>query len=173
MRRKAIPRVRVKGWGKSPPRARQRARRGKPRREQDRIGMVRRGRPRRGGFRPSVRVGRLSQTAMSAPEEWPPRSRLRARAIQNPAYRPAGEFLRRERSVQRLPEFFDRFATDRKPDMAVCHIVTSANAALGGGMHPAKRCRRLDHLAAVYKAFGGVAVPQGKADRETEAAHLR
>ena len=45
------PRARVKGWGKSPPRRRQRRRHGKPRQEQGRIGTAR-GRP-QGFSRPS------------------------------------------------------------------------------------------------------------------------
>ena len=40
-RRRRAGGVRVKGWGKSPPRDRQRDRHGKPHREQDRIGMAR------------------------------------------------------------------------------------------------------------------------------------
>ena len=63
--------VRVKGWGKSPPRDRQRKRHGKPHREQDRIGTTRR----KPAFsRSVVRVGCLRRAAMHVPEEWLPRS---------------------------------------------------------------------------------------------------
>src|SRR6185437_2244164 len=38
---------------------------------------------------PAVRVGCLMRRATGVPEEWPSRPRVRPRAIQNPAYRPA------------------------------------------------------------------------------------
>ena len=94
-RRSAPSAVRVKGWGKSPPRTRQRGRHGKPHREQDRIGTAR-------GFElrpvsgPAVRVGCARRPATGVPEEWPPRRRATP-AIQNPAYRPAGTFTPRAR----------------------------------------------------------------------------
>ena len=58
---------RVKGWGKSPPRGRQRKRHGKPHREQDRIGTPcsrKRTSPLPGG---SVRVGRDEASSNSRP----------------------------------------------------------------------------------------------------------
>lgn len=51
--------VRVKGWGKSPPRDWQQERHGKPHREQNRIGMTLRGNP-QGCFRPR-HPGRLHE----------------------------------------------------------------------------------------------------------------
>lgn len=83
--------ARVKGWGKSPPRDWQQERQGKPHREQNRIGAVR-GETFEGCFRLTVRVGCVRRMATCAQDEWPPRSRREARAIQNPAYRPAGNF---------------------------------------------------------------------------------
>ncbi len=87
--------VRVKGWGKSPPRTWRQGRHGKPHREQDRIGMTRR---RASAFRPVsgpvVRVGCERRRASGVPDEWLPRSGFPQGgfgAIQNPAYRPAGE----------------------------------------------------------------------------------
>ena len=80
--------VRVKRWGKSPPRDRQRKRHGKPHREQDRIGTTRRetaGPPR------ASRSGGL----LEAPRERRPRGMVagqRRAAAQNPAYRPADIF---------------------------------------------------------------------------------
>ena len=80
--------VRVKGWGKSPPRGRQRTRHGKPHREQNRIGTARAlPRPVSG---PVVRVGCERRLATSVPDEWLSRSQACLRAIQNPAYRPTG-----------------------------------------------------------------------------------
>ena len=83
--------ARVKGWGKSPPRDWRQERQGKPHREQNRIGAVR-GATFEGCFRPTARVGCVRRMATCAQDEWPPRSRREARAIQNPAYRPAGTF---------------------------------------------------------------------------------
>src|SRR5690606_16501932 len=68
----AVMRVRVKGWGKSPPRDWQQERQGKPHREQDRIGTASKGNL-QGGFGPAVRVGCLRPMATPVPEEWPPR----------------------------------------------------------------------------------------------------
>ena len=65
--------VRVKGWGKSPPRPWRQGWQGKPRLEQDRIGTEARqlaGAPPR-----SVRVGRARRSARAVPEEWSPRGR--------------------------------------------------------------------------------------------------
>lgn len=66
--------VRVKGWGKSPPRDWQQERHGKPHREQDRIGAVR-GETLEGCFRLTARVGCVRRMATCAQDEWPPRSR--------------------------------------------------------------------------------------------------
>ena len=67
--------VRVKGWGKSPPRDWQQDRQGKPHREQDRIGMTRVPlavlQPVSG---PVIRVGCVRQRANAVPDEWLPRS---------------------------------------------------------------------------------------------------
>jgi len=62
--------VRVKGCGKSAPRARQRERHGKPHREQDRIGAACRatGKQR---FRAAARVGRARRPATGVPDEKP------------------------------------------------------------------------------------------------------
>jgi hypothetical protein len=62
--------ARVKRWGKSPPRERQRKRHGKPHREQDQIGAARRATG-KAGFRAAARVGRARRSATSVPEEWP------------------------------------------------------------------------------------------------------
>ena len=85
--------VRVKGCGKSAPRGRRRSRQGKPHREQDQIGVAGRARKRgaRSVFRPATRVGCLRRLAMGVPDEWPSRRGKPSR--QNPAYRPAGNFL--------------------------------------------------------------------------------
>ena len=64
--------VRVKGWGKSPPRRWQQRRHGKPHREQDRIGMTRGASPRPVSG-PVIRVGCSRSGASRIPEEWPPR----------------------------------------------------------------------------------------------------
>ena len=82
---------RVKRWGKSPPRSRQRMRHGKPHREQDRVGA-----PRSAPAEPTCfQVGAFGWVAlrcpeMAAPDEWP--SPLVRQSVQNPAYRPAGLF---------------------------------------------------------------------------------
>ncbi len=66
-------RVRVKGWGKSPPRTWQQGRHGKPRREQDRIGMTWRASARAvSGL--VIRVGCVRRCASAVPDEWLPRS---------------------------------------------------------------------------------------------------
>ena len=66
-------RVRVKRCGKSAPRGRQRARHGKPHREQNRIGAGWAAcRPR--GFTLLARVGCLRRLATAVPDEWPSRA---------------------------------------------------------------------------------------------------
>jgi len=65
-----IRQARVKRWGKSPPRERQRKRHGKPHREQDQIGAARRATG-KAGFRAAARVGRARRSATGVPEEWP------------------------------------------------------------------------------------------------------
>ncbi len=86
---RSIGGVRVKGWGKSPPRCRQRERHGKPHREQNRIGMAR-GATLRTVSGPAIRVGCARRGAIRVQDEWSPRPpAARRRAIQNPAYRPA------------------------------------------------------------------------------------
>jgi hypothetical protein len=84
--------VRVKRWGKSPPRTRQRGRHGKPHREQDQEGIawafIFGWGP--ASFRRAIRVGRAKRPATGAPDEWPSRRWSRPAALQNPAYRPAG-----------------------------------------------------------------------------------
>jgi hypothetical protein len=88
--------VRVKRCGKSAPRPRQRVRPGKPRREQDRIGMARARQRAQACFQAAVRVGCKRRCASSVPDEWPPRRGNPA--LQNPAYRPTGSFpVARER----------------------------------------------------------------------------
>src|SRR4051812_40863108 len=62
--------ARVKRWGKSPPRERQRKRHGKPHREQDQIGAARRATGKR-CFRAAARVGRARRSVTGVPEEWP------------------------------------------------------------------------------------------------------
>ena len=80
---------RVKRWGKSPPRRRQRGWHGKPHREQDRIGTPNFAQAKSACFQ----VGAFGWVATRFPamgpkEEWSSHS-VRRRA-QNPAYRPAG-----------------------------------------------------------------------------------
>ena len=70
-------RVRVKRWGKSPPRDRQRKRHGKPHREQDRIGTARE-QSRDLCLDPAVRVGCLRRRATGVPDEWPSRGAFAA-----------------------------------------------------------------------------------------------
>ena len=80
---------RVKRWGKSPPRSRQRVWQGKPHREQDRVGTPCLAQAGLAGFQ--VRVFgwvAVRRPAMVAPEEWS--SPSVRRSAQNPAYRPAG-----------------------------------------------------------------------------------
>ena len=67
------PEVRVKGWGKSPPRPWRQGWQGKPRLEQDRIGTGA-GKP-AGALSRSVRVGRARRSARAVPEEWSPKGR--------------------------------------------------------------------------------------------------
>src|SRR5690606_10148789 len=60
--------VRVKGWGKSPPRSQQWERHGKPHREQDRIGATRaKALP---VSRLVARVGRERRSVTGVPDEW-------------------------------------------------------------------------------------------------------
>ena len=110
--------VRVKGCGKSAPGAWRQGPHGKPHREQDQIGMTR-------GFGPSlfrgqiIRVGCTSVLATGATDEWSPR-RGNA-ALQNPAYRSTGVFLRRAFSL-RLVAYPSRA---RGHGRARCHLGAS------------------------------------------------
>ncbi len=117
--------VRVKGWGKSPPRDRQRKRHGKPHREQDRIGTVRR-ETFGGGFQPTVRVGCVRHPATDAQDEWPPRSAAaRRRGHTEPGLQASWHTLHeksgnrmacRQRLRFRFRVFMDRIrATSRQP----------------------------------------------------------
>jgi hypothetical protein len=82
--------ARVKRWGKSPPRDRQRERHGKPHREQDRIGTA------RGETLRAVSGPPSGLVARGAWQHAPKRNGRHVstpkgvEAIQNPAYRPAG-----------------------------------------------------------------------------------
>ena len=69
-------RVRVKGWGKSPPRLWQQRRHGKPHREQNRIGMTRTAKAVQPVSGPVIRVGCMRRRASGVPDEWLPRSGL-------------------------------------------------------------------------------------------------
>lgn len=69
-------RVRVKGWGKSPPRLWQQRRHGKPHREQNRIGMTRIAKAVQPVSGPVIRVGCTRRRASVVPDEWLPRSGL-------------------------------------------------------------------------------------------------
>jgi hypothetical protein len=91
--------VRVKGCGKSAPRDRQRERHGKPRREQDQIGAIPAG-DRRGRF-PAFRPGWLLEAAGNRRPRGMAVTRGATRALQNPAYRPTGNFLRVQRRTTR------------------------------------------------------------------------
>ena len=85
--------VRVKGCGKSAPRGRQRRRQGKPHREQDQIGVA--GRARKRGARSRLQA-RHPGWLLEAPSNGRPRRMAVAEgqpSRQNPAYRPAGNFL--------------------------------------------------------------------------------
>ena len=97
----AIPAARVKRWGKSPPRRRQRRWHGKPRQEQGQIGIARGLAPRVSPAR-AVRVGCPSPPATAGPDEWPSAA---AKPSQNPAYRPSARLVtdRRRRSSGDLP----------------------------------------------------------------------
>jgi hypothetical protein len=95
--------VRVKGWGKSPPRRWRQGRHGKPHREQDRIGMTRPPARAASPF-PGRSSGWVARGGTQVPSQMNgcrvrrPNGR---RAIQNPAYRPTGNHLQnnaRERS---------------------------------------------------------------------------
>lgn len=87
--------VRVKGCGKSAPPRRQRRGHGKPRREQNRIGATESLKKLSTRLRDVARVGCSRRSATTVPEEWPSRAAAgnRLRAIQNPAYRPAGSCI--------------------------------------------------------------------------------
>lgn len=80
--------VRVKRWGKSPPRTRQRGRHGKPHREQDRIGAAR-ARKSSSLFRTS-RPGWLREASGNGRPRRMAATWGESPAIQNPAYRPTG-----------------------------------------------------------------------------------
>ena len=69
-------RVRVKGWGKSPPRLWKQRRHGKPHREQNRIGMTRSAQALQPVSGPVIRVGCTRRRASAVPDEWLPRSGL-------------------------------------------------------------------------------------------------
>ena len=69
-------RVRVKGWGKSPPRLWKQRRHGKPHREQNRIGMTRSAQALQPVSGPVIRVGCKRRRASAVPDEWLPRSGL-------------------------------------------------------------------------------------------------
>ena len=69
-------RVRVKGWGKSPPRLWKQRRHGKPHREQNRIGMTRGAQALQPVSGPVIRVGCKRRRASAVPDEWLPRSGL-------------------------------------------------------------------------------------------------
>ena len=69
-------RVRVKGWGKSPPRLWKQRRHGKPHREQNRIGMTRNAQALQPVSGPVIRVGCKRRRASAVPDEWLPRSGL-------------------------------------------------------------------------------------------------
>lgn len=86
------PRVRVKGWGKSPPRSQQWERHGKPHREQDRIGATRAQAQPVSRF--VARVGRERRPVTGVPDEWssrggsppPYRTRLTGRLAILPSF---------------------------------------------------------------------------------------
>ncbi len=81
--------ARVKGCGKSAPRAWRQGRHGKPHREQDQIGMAEASRLMRVSAQPSGSVAR--GVWRQAPQmNGHPRDAWRRRPGQNPAYRPAG-----------------------------------------------------------------------------------
>jgi hypothetical protein len=82
--------ARVKRWGKSPPRDRQRKRHGKPHREQDRIGMARGATLRAVSGPPSGLVARGAWQHAPKMNGRHVSASKGAEAIQNPAYRPAG-----------------------------------------------------------------------------------
>ena len=99
----AAAQVRVKRWGKSPPRTGQPERYGKPHPEQCRIGasrgLVRKRIPPQGRFSPEARVGSLSAAVTPGREEW---SSKGATPEQNPAYRPSARLA--SKVVLLLPE---------------------------------------------------------------------
>ena len=64
------PTARVKRWGKSPPRRRQRRWHGKPRQEQGQIGIARGPQGAQGTPARAIRVGCTSPSATAGPEEW-------------------------------------------------------------------------------------------------------
>ncbi len=87
--------VRVKGCGKSAPRARRRERHGKPHREQDRIGAADPmlfGAEGQACFRAAARVGRARRPATGVPDEWSSPTLPMGGSGQNPAYKPSGLF---------------------------------------------------------------------------------
>ena len=81
--------VRVKRWGKSPPRRRQRRRHGKPRQEQSRAAG---GRPVQ-EWNSSLRVGCKSRPVTAGPDRWCAPVGAVTSTVQNPAYRPASFVL--------------------------------------------------------------------------------
>jgi hypothetical protein len=89
--------ARVKGCGKSAPRRRQRRRHGKPRREQDRIGATRARQRAQARLRARC-SGWLHEAASNGRPRGMADTRVvkSPRALQNPAYRPTGDFFFRE-----------------------------------------------------------------------------
>ena len=96
-------RARVKRWGKSPPRRRQRRRHGKPRQEQGQIGIAR-GPARRPRVLPPERSGLAarSPSATAGREEWPSAAPHRSGPSQNPAYRPSARTRPADGNPRRL-----------------------------------------------------------------------
>jgi len=93
------PWVRVKRWGKSPPRDGQPDRHGKPHQEQCRIGASRgcdrtgfriRAISPQGRLSPEARVGSSTLPVTAGPDEWPSKG---VTPEQNPAYRPSAQAI--------------------------------------------------------------------------------
>ena len=88
-----LPGVRMKGWGKSPPRPQQCGRHGKPHREQDQEGVAR-----SFGFSrfPGQPPGSVARSGPQGPFQMNGRhTGPSGPVLQNPAYRPAGIFSSR------------------------------------------------------------------------------
>lgn len=106
-------RVRVKGWGKSPPRLWKQRRHGKPHREQNRIGMTRSAKAFQPVSGPVIRVGCMRRRVSVVPDEWLPRSGL-GRSHTEPGLQANWQIILRDADAS-SSGLAKHFSGDRKP----------------------------------------------------------